>query len=366
LNTQGEGSMNIFKTFHQKLEEVAFDEGRLRAFLSNWTYKILGAVALLMSFINLITGKYLLMASTLAFALLSLLNVLIARKQPETASRIFAVEAMALFTFFLISGEPEGFSAIWICLLPTLGLLLFGRKTGFIASLSMFFLLILFLWTPLKVILQYSYTQSFCLRFPVLYLSFFALGLLLEENRSLAYQYLLKERENLEELTTHDAQTGTLNEIGLQKVINRLDDEGNKEAAFLIIDIDNMRAINAEFGHYGGDVVLCQLANITTDFFSKYGYVSRWEGCSFSVCLPGVDDWEGLADVYRNLIAKEELIINGQSWSITVSVGGYYGTVGKLDDYREIQREADTNLYYAKKNGGNTIYFSYPKYTYTE
>ena len=43
---------------------------------------------------------------------------------------IFASEAMILLAFFFVSGIPDGFSALWICLIPSFALLIFGRKDG--------------------------------------------------------------------------------------------------------------------------------------------------------------------------------------------------------------------------------------------
>ena len=51
------------------------------------------------------------------------------------AVALFFLEVFAMFTFFLITGNPDGFSALWIAMLPSFGLLMYRRKIGTLFSL---------------------------------------------------------------------------------------------------------------------------------------------------------------------------------------------------------------------------------------
>ena len=58
---------------------------------------------------------------------------------------LFGIEIVFLFVFFIISGNPDGFSVIWIVMLPACGMLLFGRKRATILCAVMFAILVFLL-----------------------------------------------------------------------------------------------------------------------------------------------------------------------------------------------------------------------------
>ena len=135
------------------------DERRIRLqYLS--TYTILAFVSLYMSIVNVITAKYLLLASTLFFAVLCVANIVIANlgeKGLRISTHLFTVELLLLIVFFVVTGTPEGFSAIWAALIPASSLLLFKRKRGSLISGIMFCILVFFFWFPAgRELLQYA------------------------------------------------------------------------------------------------------------------------------------------------------------------------------------------------------------------
>lgn len=85
-----------------------------------------------MTILNILTHKGWLTVATFGFAVLCVVNYAIMRLFPKNGMRIsaflFVLEMMGLFLFFIISGSPEGFSAIWIATLPGCGMIMFGRR----------------------------------------------------------------------------------------------------------------------------------------------------------------------------------------------------------------------------------------------
>lgn len=349
--------MRFYDSFLLKLSLVADDEKKLQAFLAGWVFRTLMVVSLVMSLINVITAQYALMFSTLLFGLFSALDYVISKKNMQTALTCFSGEVVLLFLFFLVSGVPEGFSAIWICLLPIAGLLLYGKKRGTVISISVFFLLILLLWTPLNHLLFFDYTASFRLRFPFLYLSFFAIGFISEEIRGITFSILTESKKKYQELSYHDSLTGAANNLGLKRAMDKAELQNISEATCLVIDVDNMKAINDTMGHAEGDICFCQVANIIMDFFEKKGTVARWNGSSFSVFLPGKQFWKEEADILRKIVEMETFKANGEDYNMTVTIGGAHGLANTTNGYQEILRDADSNMYEAKKQGKNTVHF---------
>lgn len=147
----------------------------------------LAAVAFVMSVVNIFTAEYVLMVSTLVFSALCLLNILLLRtKVPHTFIYLcFAAEALVLLSFFFITGIPDGFSVLWVCLIPSFALLIFGQRYGSVFSLIALGMLVFLFWIPAgNGLLQYGYSSTFMLRFPFLYTAIYPISLFEEYVRS--------------------------------------------------------------------------------------------------------------------------------------------------------------------------------------
>lgn len=134
--------MNKIKTRLQKLfykteSQIIYDDGRQKIMFIGLN-AILCIVSFAMSIVNIFTKEYTLMWVTLIFAVLCLINVtLIKTKIDKRVLYVtFVLETMALICFFFISGIPNGFSALWACLIPSFALLFFGVKKGSIFCLA--------------------------------------------------------------------------------------------------------------------------------------------------------------------------------------------------------------------------------------
>lgn len=197
---------------NEAINEIVLDKSRFSRFLSIGINVILAVVAVFMSVVNLITDKTLLMYSTIVFAILCAVNALLEfkiKKLHDALLTVFQVEMIMLLTFFIVSGTPEGFSAIWSLLLPVAGVLVFGQRRTLILSIIMEFILIFFFETPLgRSYLQYDYTDSFMLRFPMAFLAFTCMGMFLGFVREKLRQEVEKIRE--EQANTIATQTAEL------------------------------------------------------------------------------------------------------------------------------------------------------------
>ena len=95
-----------------------------------------------------------------------------------------------------MTGTPEGFSAIWALMLPAGGMLTFGKKRTTVLSAIMLGIILFFFDTTLgQSYLQYDYTDSFMLRFPMAFCAFYLLALFLETVREKLTAELKRLRE---------------------------------------------------------------------------------------------------------------------------------------------------------------------------
>ena len=198
-NKEKKRRLKWFERIQEQFNALLLDSKKLSGVVGFGTYILLGCVSLFMTVVNIFTDKTLLMYSTLIFTLLCAADAVLELKVKRWHNGIqtfFQIQFLALLTFFLVAGTPEGFSAIWSLLLPMGGMLVFGKRRTSVLSGIMLCILLFFLDTPLgQNYLQYEYTESFRLRFPMAFCAFFALAFFLETVR----ERLTGELERLRE-----------------------------------------------------------------------------------------------------------------------------------------------------------------------
>jgi len=334
-----------------KWQEVLTDDEKRKELQYVGIFILLGLVSAFMTVLNVITHKGILTISTAVFAVLCFVNYLLVKKGRETgrtiASILFSIEIVLLFLFFLISGNPDGFSALWIMMLPACGMLLFGRKRASILCAIMFAILVFFFWIPAgRTLLQYEYNQTFIMRFPILYLAFFLLSTLLETIRSVTQDELDKMREKYRYYAEHDYLTKLLNRQGLEEWYSAFTNLGDQ--AVMMIDIDHFKQVNDSYGHDIGDLVLASVAQrIEKEANTK---VCRWGGEEFVVWFP---EGKNMCDPERVRAQIEKMEINIPNSEkyihVTVSIGVMRGE-GELS---ALVKAADEAMLLAKNKGRN-------------
>ena len=323
-------------------------------------YIIFCLVSSFMTVVNVVTEWRQLMLATLVFAVVNLINVFLCfiNWKTEVLSRVlFAIEIISLFAFFCICGEPEGFSAIWIALLPACGLLLYRLRAGFIISAVQLVIVVFFFWTEKGAsLLHYEYTESFRMRFPMLYVAFFMIGVLFEYIRFATQKELMETREKFEYLSYHDILTGVSNRFGFNKDVEEmLSQSGEHDYALAITDIDNFKAVNDTYGHFNGDVVLKELAGIITESIGENGRVSRWGGEEFCILFTDGKKAQEQCEKMLKAIREHEFVFEGRTCRITVSIGLVIFDSAEINDTAKLFKAVDGNLYTAKNNGKDRI-----------
>lgn len=121
--------------------------------------------------------------------------------------------------------------------------------------------------------------------------------------------------------------------------------------SILLIDVDNFKALNDEYGHITGDTVLRQISRALQRSVRSYDTIARYGGEEFAAVLPGCS--AGLA---VKLADRMRLAVQGAAseFKVTASVGvatfPYDGA-----DAATLLRSADRALYAAKRAGRNRV-----------
>jgi diguanylate cyclase (GGDEF)-like protein len=123
----------------------------------------------------------------------------------------------------------------------------------------------------------------------------------------------------------------------------------------LMIDVDNFKSVNDEYGHRTGDVVLKELAEITKNCLRRVDTIARWGGEEFVVLLPGTDKVNALKAASRILKAISSHEFSGITRQITVSIGISSVPDSPVESAEKFIDVADLALYKAKSTGRNRI-----------
>ena len=103
------------------------------------------------------------------------------RVKEDAVYFIFVAGTLSLLVFFFITGESGGLTAVWVCLIPSFSLFIFGLRNGSVFSFAAFLLMLFFFETPIgNSLLLYQYSAEFKLRFPFLYAATFLLSVIIE------------------------------------------------------------------------------------------------------------------------------------------------------------------------------------------
>lgn len=320
----------------------------------------LGLVSGFMTIVNIVTQEKALGLATASFCLLSCLFGVIGildKKGSTWTTVFFTIEIFALFIDFIITGGTEGFSTIWVLMLPTCGLFAFGRKMGSMLSGALLLILLFFFYLPFgrSLLICTSYTEAFLLRFPFLYLAFFLVGFLLEVVREETYDQLRASQEKSAYLSTHDTLTGLLNRQGLEEECARMLFPATSHV-YWMMDLDRFKSVNDQFGHLKGDDVLCAFASFLKKATSGHeAIICRWGGEEFVVILPhdSRETGRALAEEVRLGAEHETFGLPTQTF-LTVSIG-LAASDEAPGDLKELSRLADQRLYLAKERGRNAL-----------
>lgn len=171
--------------------------------------------------------------------------------------------------------------------------------------------------------------------------------------------YLYKSRQFYLRSSRTDFLTGTHNRRRIFELgAKQLEHSKNKQQPFavIVLDIDDFKNINDQFGHDLGDQALTQLVSKIEGLLSPGEYLGRMGGEEFLIIMPNASSEKALkqAEKIRHQIAKAALNQKGTAFDFTASFGVVADNTAELSFAQMVQR-ADTALYRAKSAGKNQV-----------
>jgi diguanylate cyclase (GGDEF)-like protein len=151
---------------------------------------------------------------------------------------------------------------------------------------------------------------------------------------------------------THDPLTGVFNRSAVIEQTSKALRVGS--AVMILLDIDEFKKVNDDFGHPAGDAVILGVVDCLRGIVEERGVIGRIGGEEFTVVLPGHDltDALKLAESMRSAICSH-IFAPPVNRRVTASFGVSVNAVST--DFDTGYGLADAALYRAKRGGRNRV-----------
>lgn len=167
---------------------------------------------------------------------------------------------------------------------------------------------------------------------------------------------LTKANTKLEKLATTDSLTGLYNRVKIDEFLNhevsRFNRYGHK-FSILILDLDDFKLVNDNFGHQFGDIVLKKFSHILQKSIRKSDMLGRWGGEEFLIILPETNLQSAVQTGEKIAKSLRDYNFEFIDKSITTSVG--VGEFSADDTITSLFARVDKNLYKAKEQGKDLV-----------
>lgn len=170
---------------------------------------------------------------------------------------------------------------------------------------------------------------------------------------------LVAFQQNLDRLRAEadlDSLTGLANRRRFRKALSGEVERWRRygvPCALLLLDIDHMKAINDQYGHPAGDLVIRHVASMLAEVSRDNDTAARLGGEEFALLLSNLNDDKAAqaAERLRLALAQQSIPSVGH---ISVSVG-VAAVPAHANSERTIYAASDRALYVAKNEGRNRI-----------
>ena len=160
----------------------------------------------------------------------------------------------------------------------------------------------------------------------------------------------MARRAEIQELTGRDELTQLQNRRFFYEQMEmemELTDRYKRELSILMLDVDDLKLINDEFGHQVGDVVLRNFGRVLNQAAGERNVTARIGGDEFAVIMPNADrkDADKLAWKIWEALSKDPICETDHAsifLGVSIGTGGYPWGGSNLE---EIIHWADTKLY---------------------
>jgi diguanylate cyclase (GGDEF)-like protein len=154
-----------------------------------------------------------------------------------------------------------------------------------------------------------------------------------------------------------DPLTGLGNHRAFQEELARLVADAQRDEqplALLLMDLDDLKRINDERGHAGGDAALAAMGRLLITLTRYADRAFRIGGDEFAILMPRTDSIAAFSIARRLLAAAVETTDDRDVPELSFS-GGIAGLAAEGGDSSQLFRQADAALYWCKRHGRTDV-----------
>jgi diguanylate cyclase (GGDEF)-like protein len=165
--------------------------------------------------------------------------------------------------------------------------------------------------------------------------------------------------EQLREQACRDTLTGLSNRRMMDTILNQQIEHCqmlDQPLSILIIDIDNFKHINDEYGHLAGDAFLEKFGDCIRSLTRADDFSCRIGGDEILMTFQNMNLDQAMkkADILHKKLCEVSIDAEGRQISTTISIGiAAYPMHG--DNVNQLVKQADEALYLAKERGRNQV-----------
>lgn len=164
----------------------------------------------------------------------------------------------------------------------------------------------------------------------------------------------------IQKLSCTDELTGLLNRRGVNEIIDLQMQQAqitHRETSLIMVDIDNFKKINDQYGHHQGDLVLKHVASILRKSLRTSDVIGRYGGEEFVILLPftSIENAVLVAETCRKALEQTSVEVKENEMLYIKACFGVSSTAFSGFDYTGLFEQADQALYDAKHNGKNQV-----------
>jgi len=167
----------------------------------------------------------------------------------------------------------------------------------------------------------------------------------------------------MRQMATRDPLTGLYNRRQLEEEMERtlrLSKRHNQSMAVLILDMDQFKLVNDQWGHQAGDDVIRKFAAILRTQTRSTDILARYGGDEFIILITHVKESEVaiLAERILEAVRCARLVKENENMVISTSIGiAVYQPGKQMESHTELLTCADQALYRAKTEGRDRYAF---------
>lgn len=165
-------------------------------------------------------------------------------------------------------------------------------------------------------------------------------------------------QKQLVEMASEDSLTKLANRRKFNEIfekLHKLYKNGINKLTLILIDIDDFKQVNDDFGHLVGDQVLVRIAEILKGELRSSDVVTRWGGEEFALLLTDVtmENAKQIAQKICEVTREDTILLELLGRQLTVSIG--VGELNSLESQDGLVHKVDNALYEAKRTGKNQV-----------